>query len=101
MDDWAAIAERTFSPREVQTLRRLPSVHQIEGFFNCWTRKEAYVKAIGEGLAHPLDRFSVSLAPGVPARLEHVEENPAEAARWELVAVTPAPGFIGAIAVEA
>ncbi len=53
-------------------LEDLPPQQQVDGFFNCWTRKEAYVKARGDGLGCPLDQFSVSLAPGEPARLLHV-----------------------------
>ena len=65
-----------------------------------WTRKEADNKAIGEALSHPLDRFTVSLAPGVPQRLEDVKSDPAEAARWTLEALAPDPGCVAAIAVE-
>jgi 4'-phosphopantetheinyl transferase len=100
MPDLEAIAERTFSPRERETLRRLPPELRHEGFFNCWTRKEAYIKAIGKGLAHPLDRFSVSLAPGAPARLETVDDDPREAEAWTLEAFMPSPGYAAALVVE-
>jgi 4'-phosphopantetheinyl transferase len=100
LPDLEAIAERTFSPRERQALRRLPPAQRHQGFFNCWTRKEAYLKAIGDGLWHPLDRFTVSLAPHVSARLEHVEGDSAEAGRWTLEALAPAPGYAAAIAIE-
>jgi len=100
MPDLEAIAERSFSPHERQELRRLAPGDRNEGFFNCWTRKEAYIKAIGEGLSHPLDRFTVSLAPGSPVRLERVEGGPAEAGRWTLAALTPEPGYVAAVAIE-
>jgi len=100
MPDLESIAERWFSPHEQQELRRLAPGERNEGFFNCWTRKEAYIKAIGEGLSHPLDRFTVSLAPGGPVRLERVEGDPAEAGRWTLAAPTPEPGYAAAVAVE-
>ena len=98
--DLEAIAERTFSPRERETLRQLPPELRDEGFFNCWTRKEAYIKAIGKGLAHPLDRFSVSLAPGAPARLEAVDDDPWEAEAWTLEAFVPSAGYAAALVVE-
>jgi 4'-phosphopantetheinyl transferase len=63
------IAKRYFSPEEVKELLSLPVDQRAEGFFLCWTRKEAYVKALGEGLRFPLDRFRVSLSPGKPAQL--------------------------------
>lgn len=63
------IATRYFSVEEVEELRALPASLQAEGFFLCWTRKEAYVKALGEGLRFPLDSFRVSLSPGKPAEL--------------------------------
>lgn len=95
------IAERFFSPSEVAALRALPSALQQEAFFHCWTRKEAYIKAIGEGLSMPLDRFDVSLAPGEPARLLAARgEDPKEASRWSLCELSPGPGYVGALAVQ-
>ncbi len=94
------VAERFFSPREVRTLRGLPKDRQAEAFFNCWTRKEAYVKARGEGLSLPLDQFDVSLAPGEPAQLLCTNVGPQETWRWSLRELIPRPGYIGALAVE-
>lgn len=88
------IAERFFSPGEVQTLSALPEAEKAAAFFRCWTRKEAYIKAIGSGLSHPLDSFDVTLAPGQPAALSRVEEL------WSLFDLDVAPGYAGALAVE-
>ena len=97
----AEIAERFFSRREVEMLRALPADAQRDGFFRCWTRKEAYIKARGEGLSLPLDQFDVSLAPGEPAELIGTRPDPAEASRWSLEEIIPAPGYVGAVAAEA
>ncbi len=94
------IAERFFSPREVATLRSLPKEVQARAFFNCWTRKEAYLKALGDGLSRPLGDFEVSLVPGEPAKLLRVGWDPAERDRWSLQALEPALGYVGAVAVE-
>ena len=95
----AEIAERFFSQRELATLRALPTGAQREAFFRCWTRKEAYIKARGEGLSLPLDQFDVSLAPGEPAALLGTRPDPAEASRWSLQELNPGPGFAAALAV--
>ena len=94
------LAGRCFAPGENAVLRRLPAHQREEAFFACWTRKEAYVKAIGEGLTRPLDAFEVSLAPGEPARLLCVRDEPGEASRWSLHDLRPAPGYVGALAIE-
>jgi len=98
--DTKQIAERFFSTREIAALNALPANLQTESFFRCWTRKEAYVKARGEGLSLPLEQFDVSLSPDDPAALLNVAGNPAEASRWSLRELTPAPGYMAAIAIE-
>ena len=70
-------------------------------FFDCWTRKEAFVKAIGEGLSHPLDSFDVTLAPDDEPALLRLAVAPNEHDRWSLCALDPAPGYASALAVEA
>jgi len=93
------IAERFFSPREVTVLRALPMSLQATAFFACWTRKEAYIKAKGDGLALPLDQFDVSLAPGEPAALLRTAWELQEAACWALQDLAPASGYRAALAV--
>jgi 4'-phosphopantetheinyl transferase len=101
-DDFASeqIAEQFFSAREVKMLRALPVGLRTEGFFNCWTRKEAYIKAVGLGLSLPLDQFDVSLAPQEPAALLRTGDDEREAERWSLKALTTAEGYSAALAVE-
>ena len=93
------ITERFFSPREVSMLRNVPVEKRVEAFFNCWTRKEAYIKATGKGLSLPLDGFVVSLAPGEPAALLETRTDPREASRWCLRSLAPRSGYVGALAV--
>jgi 4'-phosphopantetheinyl transferase len=94
------IADRFFSRREVAMLQTLPTEEQRQAFFRCWTRKEAYIKARGEGLSLPLDEFDVSLAPGEPAAILGTRPDSSEASRWSLQELAPAPGYVAALAVE-
>jgi 4'-phosphopantetheinyl transferase len=95
------IAERFFSACEVAALHALPANQQAEAFFNCWTRKEAYIKARGEGLSLPLDQFDVTLAPGEPAALLRTRIAANEASRWSMIELAPAAGYKAALVVEA
>jgi 4'-phosphopantetheinyl transferase len=99
MSDLEAIAERFFSASERDCLRGLPPEQKPTAFFNCWTRKEAYLKAVGEGLAAPLDSFDVTLAPGDPPRMLTLRGDPVAAQRWTLHHLLPADGYIGAVAM--
>jgi 4'-phosphopantetheinyl transferase len=94
------VARRTFSPREYAELSSLSAAEWTRGFFNCWTRKEAYIKARGEGLSLPLDQFDVSLAPGEPARLLRMLTDENEISRWTMIELHPGPGYAAALAVE-
>lgn len=94
------IADRFFSPLEAEALRSLPEAERREAFFRCWTRKEAFVKANGEGLTYGLDQFTVSLSPDEPARLVDVARDPREADAWSLHHVDPGDSYIGAVAVR-
>lgn len=94
------IAERFFSASEVQRLRSLPSAFHTEAFFNCWTRKEAYIKAIGEGLSCPLDKFDVTLAPEEPARLLATRVQGLSADLWVMGTVDAGECYKAAMVAE-
>jgi 4'-phosphopantetheinyl transferase len=94
------IASRFFSAREQSTLAHLSAERQHEAFFACWTRKEAYIKARGDGLNLPLDEFDVNFLPGRAARLVETRHDPAEARRWTLRELDAGDGYKAALAVE-
>lgn len=95
------IARRFFSPSERDALAQLPAEMRVDAFFRCWTRKEAFVKAIGEGLSYPLDKFDVSVTPEEPPRLLRVGvgDGAAAAASWSLHDVPVPSGFVAALAI--
>jgi 4'-phosphopantetheinyl transferase len=95
-----SLAAHFFSRGEVAALGALPPDQKPRAFFNCWTRKEAYIKAKGEGLSHPLGEFTVSLEPGSPAALLSTERDPAEAARWSLTELPFGDDYAAALACE-
>jgi 4'-phosphopantetheinyl transferase len=97
--DCEGLASRFFSNEESEELLAQPAEIRAEAFFNCWTRKEAYIKAIGDGLACPLDSFAVTLRPGEPAKMRWIQGD--EAAAWSLRAFVPAQGYAGAVAIRA
>lgn len=92
------IAGRFFSPKETDELMAFPPDQRDLAFFNCWSRKEAYIKALGLGLSLPLDSFDVSLDE--PAILRATRPDPDEAARWTLLSLQVEPGYTAAVAVE-
>jgi 4'-phosphopantetheinyl transferase len=89
------IAERYFSAAEQRELSQLPAEMHTDAFFLCWTRKEAYVKAHGDGLQIPLDSFDVSLTPGKPEILRSMDHE-----RWSMRSFTPATEFVASIVGE-
>ena len=101
MPDMEPIARRFFSATEYEDLLRVPETERSAAFFDCWVRKEAYIKALGGGLSIPLDSFWVSLAPGQPAALLGVTDRSEEPREWLLEAFRPAPDYSGAVALRA
>jgi len=98
VEQWRPLPDLGAEERAV--LDALPASEQPAAFFRCWTRKEAFIKATGEGLAHPLDAFTVSLAPGEPARFLDIDGDPAALARWTLHELRSPAGYSGALVVE-
>lgn len=89
------LARRFFSPQEISELDGLPEAARTLGFFLCWTRKEAYIKAHGSGLQHPLDQFAVTLTPGSTPELRSVDQD-----RWLMLSIDPEEGYVGSIVTE-
>jgi len=95
------IAKRFFSAQEVQILTALPKDEMTAAFFRCWTRKEAYIKAFGSGLSHPLDQFDVTLTAGEPAALLRDAQDAEAVARWQMFNLDFAERrYAGALVVE-
>jgi len=101
IDGTEDIVTRFFTPREKELYRALDPRQRPAGFFNWWTRKEAFVKALGGGLAHSLADFDVTLAPSEPAQILRVGDASGEQCGWMLRDFSPAPGFVGAVVVQA
>ncbi|HET9619874.1 MAG TPA: 4'-phosphopantetheinyl transferase superfamily protein [Kofleriaceae bacterium] len=93
-----ALAARFFSPRDRATLAALPAAERDRGFWRCWTFKEAYVKALGAGVTHPLDAFDLAFSEAAP---RVIAERVGPVSPWSLHAFEPAVGYVGALAVRA
>ena len=93
------IVKSFFSDYEKTVYHNLPPHQKQAAFFNCWTRKEAFIKAIGEGLSLPLDQFNVSLTPGEPARLLKIKGDKASN-QWSIQELTFDDNYASALVVE-
>ena len=98
VDDMAGIVRRFFSRRERAQFEALSEDRKIEAFFNLWTRKEACLKATGEGIGESLDKVEVAFLPGEPARLLTANGEPDPAPPWTLFDLAAAPGYAAALA---
>lgn len=98
--DVADVAAGMFSRRERMDYRSLSPLDRPRGFLNCWTRKEAFTKAVGKGLHHAFDAFDVSLVPGEPARILRVGSTPGERCGWAMRSFDLGGDLIGAVVVQ-
>jgi 4'-phosphopantetheinyl transferase len=94
------VARRAFSDEERMRIQALAPHQRTEAFITCWTRKEACVKAVGEGVWSAFRRFEVSVEPGKAAAVLTADGDSAAAADWSLYHLEPAPGHVGALAVR-
>ena len=96
------IASRNFCRAEMlEVLSNDNTSARHAAFFRCWTRKEAYIKAVGDGLDLPLDQFQVTLSSTEPIRFVRIGNDIDAAGRWTLQHLSPAPGYVGALAYPA
>lgn len=101
LSDLFSLASHVFSPNEMATLHALPPDQQADGFFRAWARKEAFIKAVGEGFSYPLKAFDVTLAPDDPASIVQVQGSREAAAEWSLHVLPPLAGFASALVLQA
>ena len=94
------LAERFFAPLEATELKSLPPEKQIDGFYRCWTCKEAYIKALGDGLSHSLASFRVAIDPDQPASLRHVDGQPDEPIKWTTQSLNVGENHAAAVMVH-
>jgi 4'-phosphopantetheinyl transferase len=100
LTDADALARRFFAEAESSALAALPAAERLPAFFRCWTRKEAYLKAVGAGLLQALDGFQVSLQPEAGPCDLNVRGRPEETSRWSLQGLDVAQGYAGAVVAE-
>ena len=98
-EDTVQILDHFFSELEKEEFKMIPEEKKKETFYQCWTRKEAYIKARGEGLSIPLDDFSVTLIPGSPAKLIKADKDSA-VTQWHMKDISVASGFAAAAVVS-
>jgi len=98
--DFRRLAKRFFSTQESGALDKLDETSLPTAFFACWTRKEAFVKALGDGISFGLSEFSVSTDPGAEQVSLATHWNPSEASEWSLANIRSETGYIAAIAVQ-
>ncbi len=99
VSDADKLVARFFSARETALFQSLPAAQKNNAFFNLWTRKEAWLKATGEGIAHSLNRVEVTFLPNEASRLIALPEGSGPSEAWILRELLPGRGFVGAVAL--
>jgi 4'-phosphopantetheinyl transferase len=98
--DMALVAQHHFSSAEQTDLFALPEAQQLRGFYNCWTRKEAFIKADGRGLSIPLTAFDVTLKPDIPPRIYRIGADHDVESKWTLRDLPVVRGYTAAVAIR-
>jgi 4'-phosphopantetheinyl transferase len=98
LQDIEQIADRFFCSEEARELLNLPASRRESAFFNCWSRKEAYIKAVGDGLSMPLNGFRVTVKPDDPVEFVHIGNDRQVAREWTLDSIGIVPGYAAALA---
>ena len=101
LPDALQIAKRFFSEKEVDEFSEIREVDIRTAFFNCWTRKEAFIKALGEGLSYPLKDFSVTLKPGDKPEILWIKDKAEEAEKWRIFNIDTEDNYVSSLAVKA
>lgn len=100
LDNLEVITRRYFSVQEKEAIRSLPPIDQVNAFYDCWTRKEAFIKACGDGFSIPLDSFSVSLGPKESNLILDPTSTIPPQTSWQIIPLSPPQGYAGAIATQ-
>ncbi len=95
--EFEGIARSFFAPDELAALLAMPPDERPAGFYRAWTRKEAYLKALGTGLSFPSTGFSISYARGLPSRVLRTTREGDDPGRWQMIDVPVPAGFAGAV----
>jgi len=98
--DMFGVAREVFSPLERACLQEASSEQRPDVFFRVWTRKESFIKALGDGMHFPLTEFDVSAEPSAPELLLACRAAPSEVGRWTMLELPSEPGYMAALTVE-
>jgi len=94
------LAENFFSKEEIKALSQTEESEKFQAFYRCWTRKESFIKAVGEGLSYPLDSFAVTMNDHENAKFIKIDNTQEAKRNWHLHSFIPAVGYIAAITTD-